>query len=610
MPADYGTKESMMPDMTYENKWFSPKIFCLPEKDWTFIQSNRLNLHEEEISEVNILDAKNYSKLSSLISVGQLAFKWLYRIKLKKLQKKITNLENDCKIHPHDRDLRNSLKYLKAQYEAKSKDYKDDSYHYANVETLAIKYAQSEAYEKEIEMLKAEKILPHSSSIYKLSPFLDEKGIIRVTSRISHNEENLKIYGQDRIYPILLPKNNDLTKLIIMKYHVSNFHMLTNSVVINLLSRYYIPHIKWTVSSIIKQNCFICRRANCKPDIPMMSDLPSHRLAFTVKPFTFCIADLAGPIMIKNYRGRDIKRYIFVYSCLTTRAVHLELIEDLSADSTLNAFQNTINIRGAPECVTTDNGTNFKGAYNILERAHYEWNKKLLKKGIIVRPIEWKFAPARAPHMQGSIERIVGLVKTALNKMITTLNKSHVRYSDFQMKTILYEIVGLLNNRPISMLPMTKLNGEYLTPNHFLLGRQNIQSVPDCEGFKDIDLEKYWEDIKLLTSILWNHWLKAYIPTILMREKWIDKADPLKLNDIVIVADPTIANSWRIGKIIDIKIGSQDQVRSVVIKLGKNKPIDKKIIKLSRENIIDTYKNETETIITRPAVAVAKIKLD
>jgi hypothetical protein len=270
-----------------------------------------------------------------------------------------------------------------------------------------------------------------------------------------------------------------------------------------------------------------------------------------------------------------------------------------------------MNLRGSPKTITTDNGTNFIGAQAILLEAQSKWNSVLLQKGLIIEPIKWHFPPAKAPHMQGSVERMVGLTKKALKKMTTLINESSVKYNDFQLRAILYEIAGILNNRPLTMLPIEDTANEFLTPNHFLIGRQNIQSVPVVDK-KITDLSEHWVDIKAFTNILWEHWLKAYIPSIMMREKWVDKKSPLKVDDTVIIADPSVANSWRMGTVIEIKSGSENQVRSVTIKLGKNKPLNIKVDRIKMEptkkrKIMEIYKNETQSIVTRPATAVAKL---
>jgi hypothetical protein len=613
MPADMGTKETSMPELKYENSWFQPLLFRFPKETWNSYESKINNLNTTEDVETfseddHILDATKFSRFRSLIYSGIRALKWRDAAKLTKSRKHIEHLlKLKAKDH-HNRALKNEIRQKIKEYEESKFDLKNRTSYYKHVECLAIKKCQDDTYKEEIKILKSKRKLAKGNPLYKLNPFLDENGIIRATSRISFNEKNVQTYGHNRIFPILLPNNHKLTHLIILKQHENNFHMLENTVITKLLRKYYIPNIKTTVRKVIKNSCMLCKRLSFKPEIPMMGDLPSYRLAHHITPFTYSIIDLAGPILIKNYRNRDVKRYIFVYGCLTTRAVHLELLEDLSANSTLLALQCTINLRGAPKRIVTDNGTNFLGAKNILEVAQTRWNERLLEKGLIVDPIDWDFAPAKAPHQQGAVERMVGLVKTALDKLITTLNRNPNKYNDFQMRCILCEIIGMLNSRPIVMTPFEGASNHYLTPNHFLIGKQNVQSVPLSDRPIE-NLSEYWLDIKILSNILWKHWLDAYIPSIMMREKWFDKKNPLKVDDIVLVADPSLANSWRLGRIIEIKPGSQDQVRSVTIQLGKNRPLNCKIKDLSKEHILKIYKEEGQSIITRPALAVTRLDI-
>ncbi|XP_070499595.1 uncharacterized protein, partial [Chironomus tepperi] len=347
---------------------------------------------------------------------------------------------------------------------------------------------------------------------------------------------------------------------------------------------------------------------SAKPQAPLMGDLPSVRLAHHNPAFTNAMVDLAGPLTVNIYRNIIAKRYIFVYSCLTTRAIHLELIERMDSESTLIALTNTINLRGAPKIIISDNGLNFKGASNILESDVNKWNVTLLKKGIITSPIEWKFGPPRSPHFQGAVERMVGLTKIILKKIIdmTTLNRK--LFNDFMLKAILNEVIGILNNRPLVLIPIKGTNTEILTPNYFLIGRQSIQTLPCSVNLKRTFNESY-EDLKVITNILWGHWIKYYLPTILLREKWIDTKEPLKVGDIVITVDTIVANSWRIGKIVDIIIGSKNQVREYRVLLGKNNSIPE-LKSLSLKQLMKLYKDEKYSVVNRGALYVAKLNLD
>lgn len=617
MAADYGTKESSMPEICFDNLWFIPLLFRTPENEWPRMEPNdieQLNLHslvstKDVDTEVlnDTLDASRYKSYLSYIHTIQMAFRWLHTARNSFLLKKIQTFEEQKRHDKRNRALKQEIIELKKNHEAKKREIQSADFMFDACERTIIKQAQEEVYGTEIKLLRSKEELPKENRLFKISPRFDSHGILRATTRLPHNEENEINFGYDRIFPIILPKRHPLTELAILKYHVDNKHMCENNVISALLSRFYIPCIRWIVKQTIKERCAYCIKYNARPAIPMMGDLPSYRLAHHVPPFSYCIADIAGPIKVVNARNCSAKRYIFVYSCLTTRALHLELIERLDSNSTLLALQNTINLRGAPLRIVADNGRNFIGAANIITRQCEEWNKKLLGSGIISTPIEFDFGPARAPHRQGSVERMVGLVKTAIKNINNMMQNKVGHYNDFTLKAILLEVVGIMNNRPLSVKNTLDAYNEFITPNSFLLGRQNFQEVPKTvRSAKSI--EKYWEDIRELTAILWEKWLKSYLPEILMREKWINKVEPLKIGDIIVTADPSIVNSWRMGRIIDAKLGSNGQVREVVIILGKKDAIKNADVSDKRK-LKKLYKDESFSIVTRPALGVAKINL-
>ena len=623
MVADYGTKITSIPEINYNNKWFHPRLFCMPEENWPEFTANsvemeqQLNLHylhtenaenENNDDEEDILEPSKFNKYLSLIDAYQNAFRFLHLAKNEKIKKKIDELKVQLLSDKHNRSIKTEIKSLTNEYYERKSHILNKNFKFKESENLCFAKAQKSVYSKEIKLLKGGKPFPINNKIHKLNPFLDHNDIIRVSTRIPLNSKNVEEYGYDMICPILLPKNHPLTTLIILKYHENNKHSLNNSVVMNLMQRFHIPHIKWIVNQTIKTKCLNCRIEAAKPEPPLMGDLPAVRLAHHKPSFTNAIVDLAGPISVNIYRNVTDKRYIFVYSCLTTRAIHLELIERMDADATLIALTNTINLRGAPKIIVSDNGLNFKGAKNVLQADENKWNKILLEKGVITSPITWKFGPPRSPHSQGSIERMVGLTKTILKKIIDMSEVHKKLLTDFMLRAILNEVIGILNNRPLTLIPIKGTNTDILTPNYFLIGRQTIQTLPANVNSKKTHYESY-DDLKIISNILWNHWIKYYLPNILMREKWINIKDPLKEGDIVITVDTGVANSWRIGKILEVFIGSKNQAREYKVMLGKNDKLPD-LKNLTRKELMKIYKNEKYSIVNRGALAVAKIDVD
>jgi len=337
-----------------------------------------------------------------------------------------------------------------------------------------------------------------------------------------------------------------------------------------------------------------------------MGDLPSYRLASHTDLFTYSIVDVGGPFTVTMNR-RHQKRWLFVISCLTTRAIHIEILYSMSAQSCLMAFQNFIILRGAPLRVLSDRGSNFLGAKNILHEMETKWNQKLREKGVITQNIEWDFNPAKASSMNGSVERMIGLIKNVLKNLHETLNKKLIIPGDEEFRCLICEIIGMLNNRPLTMLPIKDTNNCFLTPNYFLQLRPNFQSCPSNKSFNKCMI-KEWQDVKALVNVLWDHFNRAYVNEIMHRDKWIDFKKPLCVGDVVVLADPSINNLWRLGVIMEVQEGSQNQTRKVTVRLGKRSAINDHSNK-NREALMKDYKKETFTEVTRPTSQVAPLNL-
>jgi hypothetical protein len=292
-----------------------------------------------------------------------------------------------------------------------------------------------------------------------------------------------------------------------------------------------------------------------------------------------------------------------VYSCLTTRAVHLELVEDLTTNGTLNALQNVINIRGAPKRITSDQGTNFIGANNEMLKVVAEYNSKLIKQGIIITPIEWYFNPAKAPHMQGAVEIMVGMTKTIIRKLELMKETDQKSITDFGFRNMLTQITNMLNNRPLVMKPIGD-GTEFLTPNHFIMLKMNQQFIPDDSNKKVI--LKTWKDIQQYMSTIWKSFVELYLPTLRDRKKWKLRTAPLKIGDIVLTVENNIQDDWRIGKVIAAEAGSNEQTRKLTIRLGKTNTIPANMLR-DKTKLIKVYKDEKYVILERPAHACAKI---
>ncbi|XP_067625797.1 uncharacterized protein [Eurosta solidaginis] len=270
--------------------------------------------------------------------------------------------------------------------------------------------------------------------------------------------------------PLILPRRSRITQLIVDLYH-RQFHHHHNEIVVNeMRQRYFIPGMRAVVRETTK-SCQWCRIRHAVPRPPEMGELPKERLATFSRPFTNTGIDFFGPFEVAVGRRRE-KRWGVLFTCLTIRAVHIEISSSLSTDSFLLVLKQFMARRGTPHCIWTDNGTNFRGASRVLEE-----EIQRLSCGDVERrypKIKWNFIPPVSPHMGGSWERMVRSVKSILMDILKTTS-----LREECLRATLADVEHILNSRPLTYLPLDAPQMEALTPNHFLLGSSSGIRVGD-----------------------------------------------------------------------------------------------------------------------------------
>jgi transposase InsO family protein len=604
--ADYGTKLKTLPELTYKNDWFLPKLFACPEGSWPPSQPpvchKLVNVTKNITQKIGdktfglTLDLRRFSTLNSAISkMAKISVKWILKWKICLVK---TKIKNKLTV----RSSRSSEKELSLLNKEKDNlisllgkpDYKREE-----IIILFIKQAQLESYKTEIDTLLKGQQLPLKNPLTKLNPEIIN-GLLVSSTRAQDDSLMRETMPEHFRRQIILPEEHHLTDLIILHEHTANLHSHDKTVLMNLLAKYYILHPKWKITKVIKRHCYECKRRNFHPATPAMGNLPMERLCDAHPAFSNIIIDTAGPFLVTNKRKTE-KRWLLMVSCLASRGIHIEVMHSLTGESALIALNNTCTIRGSPLKIFSDQGTNFKSIATYITEQLPHTNDVRLKAGLSPISFKWEFSPAKAPSMNGSIERMIGLLKKGLKKFEEQMNLKLKNLNDEEFRGVVYEIMGFVNNRPLCVTKIGE-NMIALTPNHFLMARANYKITPNTP--LPTNLTNYARDIDKIKDILWRHWLSQYLPTILYREKWIIKAKKLAVNDIVLTADPSISNSWRLGRIIEITEGSGNQVRKIKIMLGKNDIQDKS---LSTKQRLTAYKKEPMSIIERPATAVSAI---
>jgi len=208
----------------------------------------------------------------------------------------------------------------------------------------------------------------------------------------------------------------------------------------------------------------MCKNHRAKPVLPEMGVLPKFRVQGFVRAFTHTGVDYFGPMEITVGRRRE-KRYGVLFTCMTTRAIHLALAASVTTDSCIIAIQRMTARRGFPSEMYLDNGTNFRGADKELRNSMKEINEETIKLTLGLKGINWHFNPPGASHMGGCLERLIQSVKTALS--ITLKERAPKEEILF---TLMLEAESQVNSRPLTHVSVDPNDPESLTPNHFLIG--------------------------------------------------------------------------------------------------------------------------------------------
>ncbi|XP_067942820.1 uncharacterized protein [Watersipora subatra] len=204
-----------------------------------------------------------------------------------------------------------------------------------------------------------------------LDPYTDDDGIVRIGGRLKYST-TLTI---DLKHPAILPKTCHITNLIVQYYHRLTGHSgrgLTTATIRQ--NGYWITGLSTAVSTVI-HNCIICKKLRGNTETQKIAVLPAIRLE-PATPFHYSGMDCFGPFHAKDGR-REVKRYGLMFTCLTSRAVHIELLDDLTTDAFLNSLRSLIAMRGNVKSLYSDQGTNFRGAQTELKKNLAEINAEL-----------------------------------------------------------------------------------------------------------------------------------------------------------------------------------------------------------------------------------------
>lgn len=386
--------------------------------------------------------------------------------------------------------------------------------------------------------------------LHKACPLLDENQLLRVDGRLPD-----KLFPVEVRQPIILPKKSPVTVLFVKYMHARYLHGNHETVLNEIKRFYYIPGVRRLLKKIVK-DCLHCQIKKRRVVPPRQGKLPEARAAVGWKCFTYCGLDYFGPFNVSVGRRQE-KRWVALFTCMTTRAVHVEVVHSLNLDSCLMAVRNMCSRRNVmPTEIRSDCGTNFKAT-----------DKELQRFASMFPRITWTFNTPGSPHMGGAWERMVQTVDRCFTEVV-----GNRVLMDEVLRCALIEAEWCVNSHPLTHVGLEDDDEPALTPHDFLHGAFQQRSLNDIvmDQNEGQFLRKSWRMAQQIADHFCRRFQREVIPILNLPTKWYERAEPLAVGDVVMVADDQQRGAWRKGIVVEaIKGKKDDQVRQVQIKTAK-----------------------------------------
>jgi hypothetical protein len=429
---------------------------------------------------------------------------------------------------------------------------------------IILKNVQYQAFSTEIKELEGGRQVSKKSRLISLNPFLDDSGLIRVGGRLRNSGAH-----SDVKHPIVLPKC-EITELIVQSEHISLLHAGPQATLASLRQRYWPMSGRSVVRRII-HNCLKCFRANPTTSYQLMGELPKDRVQ-PARPFLNSGVDFGGPVYLKEGRGRGkrtVKGYIALFVCFATKALHLELVGDLSSQSFLGALKRFISRRGHVANLYSDNGTNFVGARNELSELGEMLKSQKFERDVIDRladrTVRWHFIPPHSPHHGGIWEAGIRSVKSHLKRVIGLTSLTYE-----EMHTVLTQIEACLNSRPLTPISNDPNDLIALSPSHFLIG--DLLTAPVEHDVTPLPINRLsrWQYVEQLRQHFWKRWSVDYLTQLQPRRKWNQRLPNIEVGELAVIKeDNSPPLQWRLARVVRLHPGKDGCVRVVTLKTSK-----------------------------------------
>ena len=555
-PADIASRGMNVHDLLHSTIWTSgPDFLRSPEEAWPVmpddVQRGDLSGDPETRQEALVCDVT----LQEPDFIEQLASKFSSWPRfVRHLARILRFCNNSRKTH---KDWRAMITFQEMQ----------------RAEDVIFKLLQNREYSSEIKSLAKSDNVKKSSKIVRLRPMLCNQ-LLRVGGRL----ENSSLESEER-HPVILPKDSHVVRLLVRWTHEANGHCGQNHLMYELRKRFWIIHGNSVVRKII-HDCTTCRTLSARPNTQLMASLPEDRVCANQPPFTHTGSDCFGPFYTK--RGRStVKRWGVLFTCMSSRAVHVEVLESMDTDAYINALRRFVSRRGPVTKMWSDNGSNLVAAERELRESLQRLDKTKIENVMITKGITWHFSPPYASNFGGVWERLIRSIRRALN---ATCREQIV--SDDTLQTLFCEAEAIVNSRPLTRVNDDPDSLQPLSPSDLLTLKGPVSVVTETTR-KDMYVKQRWRQVQHLADVFWKRWLKEYVPLLQERQRWTVRRRDVKPGDIVMVLDEKLPRgTWPLGRVIEVSRSSDNRVRSVKVKTAAGvylRPVNKLCILLESE---------------------------
>ncbi|KAK3752266.1 hypothetical protein QZH41_002643 [Actinostola sp. cb2023] len=383
----------------------------------------------------------------------------------------------------------------------------------------------------------------------------DNEGIIRAHGRL----EDVRTLPAEMRNPIILPRDHPLVRLLILHLHDKRSHCGYKSLVHEIRKRFWIVGVRSTAKQLTRR-CVTCRRLRKKPLEQLMGQVPSLRVAAGCPIFTNTALDMFGPVQIRLNRKTLKEAQVIIFTCMTTRAVHLELVTDKSTNTFLMAFRRFASSRGHPSTCWSDCGSNFVGAQEYLEEIKQNWDFERIKNTLTHEfscDLKWEWNVPTTSHQNGVVESLIKSVRQALS--VTCKNQS---FTEEQWRTFLTEVTYIVNGRPLYPSSESVWESPPITPNDILLGQHNSPPQPTLED--RVNPRDLMRSTQKRIAEFWECWMRYFAPNLLPRNKWYRTRENVQIGDLVLQIDPKHRRTqWKMALVVATYPAAVEQAQAL-----------------------------------------------